>query len=252
MVEIIIDGVRCDVWEGYAFPKSIFRLDVAAAADVEKQRDGHSVEVVLPSTPTNDEVMCHATSPHAAELFNATLHEAVVRVDGAVLLRGVAHLMAIERESGRLSYRVRLRRGGSEWVDNASLTPLAAAVEGYDVTLNGATIMQSWYTDTPVRYLPVLYDDYRPPYDEHTLYPPERVMTVGDYYPFISVERLLREAVARGCGAWRLYPCGRLGQERGVQAVDDEWQVCLVGWRLALASASGGGLRGRAYLRSHR
>ena len=65
-----------------------------------------------------------------------------------------------------------------------------------------------------------ILDDYRIPYDEHSLYPPQRVMTVGDYYPFLSVKELLREAVERGgytlAGEWaqgkelqRLYMSGR-------------------------------------------
>lgn len=206
MVEVLLDGVRCDLWEGYTLPKQIFQLDVAATADVEKQRSGRSVELRLPSSAQNDAMVGYAADPCCGERFNAEEHEAVVKVDGVELMRGVAHLMGVEYDDGALSYRLRLRSGGSDWVESASLTALGDALPDYEATLDGETILQSWSEDTPVRFLPVCYDDYRVPYDENSLYPPQRVMTVGDYYPFLSIERLLREAVERGgytlAGEW--------------------------------------------------
>lgn len=206
MVEIILDGTRCDVWEGYTPPKNIFQIDLASTADIEKQRTGHSVELVIPSTPQNDRLMCYAADPCCAERFNATAHEAVVRIGGVEMMRGVVHLLAVEREEGRLSYRLRVRRGGSEWVESASRTAISQANIAFSDTLNGTTILKSWMGSKAVRFLPVCYDDYRAPYDEKSLYPPQRVMTVGDYYPFLSVESLLRDAVERGgytlAGEW--------------------------------------------------
>ena len=206
MVEIILDGKRCDVWEGEALPHDIFSLDTARMADIKKQREGRSVELRIPSSPRNDALMGYAADPCCGERFNAEHHEAVVKVDGVELMRGVVHLLKIEHREGRLSYLLRLRSGASEWVESAALTPLKNAIENYSATLNGATILTSWIAPQPVKYLPVVYDDYREPYDEQSLYPPERVMTVGDYYPFISIERLLREAVQRGgytlAGKW--------------------------------------------------
>ncbi|MBQ2036348.1 MAG: hypothetical protein II216_00375, partial [Alistipes sp.] len=122
MVEIIIDGGRCDLWEDYSLPKEIFQLDETAAADVERQRSGHKVELRLPSTPQNDALMCYADDACCGERFNASAHEAVVRVDGVELMRGVAHLVGMEYEQGALSYRLRVSSGGSEWVESASLT----------------------------------------------------------------------------------------------------------------------------------
>lgn len=206
MVEILIDGESCDLWEGYTLPKQIFQLDISATEDVERQRTGRSVELLLPSTPTNDALMCYATDPCCAERFNGSAHEAVVKCGGVELMRGVVHLLSIEGEGRRVSYRLRLRSGGSEWVESAALTPLQDAVSDYNETLNATTILKSWMGSQTVRFLPVCYDDYRAPYDEHSLYPPQRVLTVGDYYPFLSVERLLREAAARGgytlAGEW--------------------------------------------------
>ncbi|MBR5333570.1 MAG: hypothetical protein IKV33_02415 [Alistipes sp.] len=207
MVEITIDGKRCDLWEGYALPRDIFKFDVATMADIQQQRSGRSVELHLPSSPANDAIFGYASDPCCGERFNASHHEAAVVVDGVELMRGVAHLMAMECKDGVLNYVVRLRSGGSDWVEEAALTPLAETVGNYSATLNGKTILASWINPAaPVRFLPVLYDDYRVPYDEHSLYPPQRVMTVGDYYPFLSIERLLREAVERGgytlAGEW--------------------------------------------------
>lgn len=197
MVTISIDGTRCDVWEGYTLPKDIFTLDITSTADIERQRTGRSVELVIPSTPLNDRLMCYAIDPCCAERFNASAHEAAVSVGGVEMMRGVVHLLAVECEQGRLSYRLRLRRGGSEWVESASRTAISDADITFNETLNGITILKSWMGSQAVRFLPVCYDDYRAPYDERSLYPPQRVMTVGDYYPFLSVERLLRDAVER-------------------------------------------------------
>lgn len=220
MVEIYIDGVRCDLWEDYTLPKQIFKIDMAEAADVERQRSGHEVELRIPSSAQNDKVMCYAADPCCGERFNASHHEAEVKVDGVELMRGVVMLAAIECSGEEVNYLLRLRSGGSDWVEGASLTSLQDALPEYQATLDGETILESWGEDAVVRYLPVCYDDYRIPYDEHSLYPPQRMMTVGDYYPFISVERLLREAVERGgytlAGEWakseelhRLYMSGR-------------------------------------------
>ena len=168
MVEVLLDGVRCDLWEGYTLPKQIFQLDVAAAAHVEKQRSGRSVELRLPSSAQNDAMVGYAADPCCGERFNAEEHEAVVKVDGVELMRGVAHLMGVEYDDGALSYRLRLRSGGSDWVESASLTALGDALPDYEATLDGETILQSWSEDTPVRFLPVCYDDYRVPYDENS------------------------------------------------------------------------------------
>ena len=101
MVEILIDGARCDLEAGYTLPKNIFTLDGEALRKASKQQSGRSVKLHLPSTPCNDKIMLHATDPCAGERFNEREHTGEVKVDGVVLLQGVAHLLATESEQGQ-------------------------------------------------------------------------------------------------------------------------------------------------------
>ena len=150
MVEIYVDGVRCDLREGYTLPKQIFKIDMAATADVERQRSGHEVVLQLPSSSLNDKLMCYAADPCCGERFNASVHEAVVKVDGVELMRGVATLVAIECSGEEVNYLVRLRSGGSDWVEGASLTSLRDALPDYQSTLDGETILESWGEDAVI------------------------------------------------------------------------------------------------------
>ncbi len=196
MVEVLLDGQRCDLSEGYRLPDDIFRLDMTAAADLSKQRSGQTLHIELPSTPRNDALMLMAKDACAGELFNAAEHTAQVWVDGVMLMQGVALLEAVRAQGKELTYCLKVRSGGSDWVEGAALTKLGAALE-YEATLDGDTIKASWGADQPVRFLPVLYDDYTVPYSDDTLYPPQRVMTVADYYPFLSLRHLVEAAAQR-------------------------------------------------------
>ena len=196
MVEVILDGKRCQLKEGYTLPSEAFQLDVAQTADIASQRKGRSLKLELPSTVENDALMMMANDPCAAEGFNARKHEAEILLDGVLLMRGVAVLEAMEQRDGVLHYILGVRSGASDWIDSAARTKLGEALE-YEATLDGDTIIQSWNEKAYVRFLPVCYDDYKVPYDQNSLYPPERVMTVADYYPFISIPHLVEAAAAR-------------------------------------------------------
>lgn len=196
MVEVLLDGKPCRLWEGYDLPKEAFGLDVKATANVASQREGRSLRLHLPSSPENDELLMMANDPCAGERFNSERHQVEILSDGVRLLKGVAVLEAMEYREGSLSYRIKVRTGGGDWVDSAARTQLAEALE-YSARLDGDTIIASWGNDQKVRFLPVCYDDYRVPYDESSLYPPQRVMTVADYYPFLSIYHLIEAAAKR-------------------------------------------------------
>ncbi|MBR5138276.1 MAG: hypothetical protein IKV12_01850 [Alistipes sp.] len=196
MVEIIIDGQRADLEAGYTLPKSIFSFDGDTLRRASHQQSGRSVEVRLPSTPRNDRIMLHALDPVAGERFNAEAHEARVVVDGGELMRGQAHLMAIEGEGRGATYILRLRDGAGHWAERAAMTELAQTGLEYDVELSGELVEQSWGAGAAVRFLPVRHDDYTASHDSTSLFPPQRVMTMSDYHPFISVRELLRRIFA--------------------------------------------------------
>ena len=196
MVEILIDGARCDLEAGYTLPKNIYTLDGEALRKASKQQSGRSVKLHLPSTPCNDTIMLHATDPCAGERFNEREHTGEVKVDGVTLLRGVVHLLAAESELGHTTYVIRIRDGAGDWAESAVRTDLSETQLEYNVTLDEELIERSWDEGATVRFLPVRHDDYTPAYDSTSLFPPQRVMTVSDYHPFISLEALLRAIFA--------------------------------------------------------
>ena len=199
MVEIRIDGQRCDVETGYVPDKRAFSFDSEALADIDKLRTGRTLTIRLPLSPTNDSIMGYAADPAAAEQFNASYHEGEVVADGVTLLKGVATLQGIEADEGRGYYHIRIRDGAGDWIDRIASRTLDEADLGFEATLNGQTIEASWSGEPAVRFLPIIYDDYQEPHDSTSLFPPQRVMTVADYYPFISVRRML-QAIFEGAG----------------------------------------------------
>ena len=196
MVEILIDGARCDLEAGYTLPKNIFTLNGEALQKASKQQSGRSVKLRLPSTPCNDTIMLHAADPCVGERFNDGEHTGEVKVDGVTLLRGVAHLLATEVEQGHTYYVIRIRDGAGDWAESAARTDLKDTQLEYSTTLDEELIERSWSDDVAVRFLPVRHDDYTPTYDSTSLFPPQRVMTVSDYHPFISLDKLLHAIFA--------------------------------------------------------
>ncbi len=199
MVEIRIDGQKCDLEVGYVPDKRAFAFDGEAVADIDKQRAGHTHSLRLPLSPTNDRIMGYAADPTAAEQFNSSYHKGEVVVDGVVLMQGVATLLAIEAEEGLGYYHIRIRDGAGDWIEKIAAKRLDEANLDFEAELDGLTIESSWSGEKDVRFLPIRFDDYREPYDSTSLYPPQRVMTVADYYPFISVRSML-QAIFEGAG----------------------------------------------------
>ena len=198
MISLMIDSVRCDMPESAAAIKGVGCFDVAALKDIEAWRAGQSINVELPSTPTNDKVMGYAFDATTAERFNAQRHRAVVAVDGVEVASGVAYLLSVEscpsgaRKQGRLFYRLRITSGAASWAQSAAQTKLSEMFGDYEVTLDGQTIEQSWQSQSLVKFLPVHHDNYDAPYDGESLYAPQRVMSVDDYFPFIRVADIVR------------------------------------------------------------
>lgn len=199
MVEIYIDNQRCDIDADFRLDEKIFTFDADAFSDLDAARKGRSLTLTLPISPRNDRIMGFAADPTAATPFNAEHHTGRVMVDGVELLAGTATLQAIEGRQTIGHYSVVIRDGAGDWVEAIASRTLSEAPLGFEATLNYQTIEQSWHGDRAVRFLPVRHDDYREPYDSTSLYAPQRVMTVADYHPFISVREMLR-AIFAGAG----------------------------------------------------
>lgn len=203
MVRVKIDDRYCDLSEDFVLPETIFVFDGQMLTSPSFMRTGRSIELLLHSSPNNDSIVGYAADPYVAERFNASYHEGVIEVDGVALLTGVAHLEGVESKpdnvSGEcrgVSYRMSITGGGAEWAKRASKRKIGETALDYSASLDGAAIESSWEEQSPVKFLPVFRDQYLMSEDDSTLYPPQRMLTVGDYHPFISVVSLLNEIFA--------------------------------------------------------
>ena len=235
---VIIDGVCCDLEAGFAAPRNLLHF-----SDEECGRGGrhtsHEVDIVLPSSPTNDALLCYAADAHAIERFNQQEHTATIEVDGVALLEGQAALVAVRSEGSKgVSYDLRIRRRGDNWRAKMHRKRLADTALDYSVTLNAAAIERSWRGEQKVRFLPVHFDQYVVPYDSRSLYPPQHNIGVDNYMPFISVDALVRQIFAEAgyevesrfmeSDLWhKLYISGRYEQSgRSAERLDAVAGVC--------------------------
>lgn len=217
MMTLRIDSVVCDLPPQESLPHFGVMYDLAALADPESGRTGRAITFRLPSTPRNDAVMCRAADLHCGEGFNARRHEAEVEVDGTVLLAGAAVLEAVEAAAlpvaegppdveegavcggaGRLSYVVRVEGDAAAWAETAARSDFGEIGIGYGAVLDGATIQNSWSDSSPVKFLPVRRDSYDDAAGTTSIYPPQRIGSVEDYHPFISVAALMEAIFAAG------------------------------------------------------
>lgn len=199
MVRLVIDSVSCELPKLDSSIEGVGCFDMAALRDIDSWSRGQSVVVELPSTPLNDKVMGYATEPTTAERFNAEPHTAQLLVDGVELTSGKVYLLATESRpkagvgsKHRLWFRLKICSGVATWAESATQTKLSEMFDDYQITLDADAIEQSWSDGSVVKFLPVHHDSYAAPYDGESLYAPQRVMGVDDYFPFIRVADIVR------------------------------------------------------------
>ena len=198
MIRLRIDGQECDLYEDFTLPEKVVQLDVERLGERNAIRQGHSIEVEIPSTIKNDELMGYPTDTKSAEHFNESYHEAEVEVDGSILLRGVAHLIkSTAGRAGALAYRLRVHQGGVNWAESMARKSLSEADLEYNETFDGELIQRSWSEDVAVRFLPLHYDSYTPEQEVATLNTMLRITTLDDYHPFVSVSKLTKAIFAQ-------------------------------------------------------
>ena len=61
MIRLRIDGQECDLYEDFTLPEKVVQLDVERLGELNAIRQGHSIEVEIPSTIRNDELMGYPT-----------------------------------------------------------------------------------------------------------------------------------------------------------------------------------------------
>lgn len=198
MIRLLIDGQRVDLSADYKLPKECLSIDLDRQGDLAAIRKGRSVELEIPSSRVNDRLLCYPSDAKAAERFNESYHEAQIEVDGTTLMRGVVHLVECSAGMrGAKSYRVRIYQGGDDWVESLARRSLDQTELEYGITFDGEAVERSWSEDVAVRFLPINYDSYAQSETRDLLLAPQHIMTLDNYYPFLSVEKFVRAMFAQ-------------------------------------------------------
>lgn len=180
-MELLIDTRRCDLpLQEIQLP----RLDLSRLGEVSAHREGRTLSLRLPATPTNDRIFGFARDPEAATPFNQTAHEAVLQSDGAVLMRGEVLL----EEASDEGYSVTIREGGTGWATQAALRWLKELQIADKLSLTPLAIQASWSNDSSIKYFPIHRDDYAQQMSGSDLLSAERMLTVDDYFPFLHLK----------------------------------------------------------------
>lgn len=188
MLRLFIDDVYCPLTDEKV---SLPRYSAACLRGIEGWREGSKMCVGVRSTYETDRLMCFAADIYHGIKFNDTYHKAVVEVDGSIVYEGVVTLDEVEYHDEGNIYRLTIRSGGAEWADKAVLTRLNKTSLSDSRMMTLSDIEKSWSDSGIVRFLPVRRDSY--PKDAYTgIYVAQKTMMPHDYYPFISIQALLR------------------------------------------------------------
>ncbi|MBR5853901.1 MAG: hypothetical protein IKY74_06840 [Alistipes sp.] len=192
MVTLFIDGIDCPLVEGrVAFPL----FNAKKLRSIEDWRSGESVVLEVEATPQMDWLFGFANEANHIEEFNTSYHLGEVRVDGVLLIAGVASLVGARVGKSR-SYRVEVRTGGAEWADNVSTTRLSATDIDTERIMTLTSVKQSWRDDGDVRLLPIKRDTYVK--EAHTgQYVPQQTILPQDYHPFLSLRAIVEKSICR-------------------------------------------------------
>ena len=193
MIELLIDGKRCDIDK---LPTIPIGFDIEKLTSVEGEREGRTIELELPSTSVNDLIFGCSRDIYAVSRFNMEHHTAKVGIDGVAIFEGTAYLLTttIGGEDGT-RYKIRIREGGAEWIESVVHHRLSELDIPFSGNLTLSTITNSWNGDNAVRFLPVWRDGKSLGYSSSTL-PVERVMLTDDYHPFISISAMVKAMFA--------------------------------------------------------
>jgi hypothetical protein len=184
--ELKIDGRRCDLEDetlavpGYAAQKT---------RDPEACREGRKMQVRIPPTPQNTELLGAPCDPHTGTRFNHARHTAEVSAAGTVLLAGTARLLKASDEG----YTLEIREGGAGWAEQAARRMFNTLGIDYRAGLTADTVRKSWTDAAPVKFFPIHRDEYPRQSNGQDLLTAERVLTVDDYHPFLHVATLVEK-----------------------------------------------------------
>lgn len=193
-MELRVDGQPGDLG---SVPASVWRWSAESLCSAEATRSGRQIQLRLPATESNDRIFGYARTPHTAERFNRSLHRAQLLEGGVELFTGVIRLLGVRPEVADEAYEVELRGGAAGWVETAARSTLEELPVEFSMSLIPTAIRESWEGDSPVRFLPLIHDDYQAPASASSLLPVERLLSVDDYHPFLHVGTLVEQIFAQ-------------------------------------------------------
>ena len=196
MIRVTIDGRECPVDRSQSVK---IDYDASSLADVAGARQAPRAEIAVRATKGMRRLFGNADDPLTAERFNRTVHRAEIDADGAVLFRGTARLTGTVCRGGDAVYRVEVRGDTALWARSAALRKLSDAGLKCSATLTAEDIGRSWSDNRPVKFFPVNRVNRELSSSSVSLLPAQTVMTVDDYWPFVSVTALV-EAIFRDAG----------------------------------------------------
>lgn len=191
-MRLFIDSVECPF-------DSSQRLSLGWCAkslcDVESAREGVKVTLKIDSTPQSDRIFMSATEADSAKLFNSSYHTARIEYCGVVVHEGVAVVAGVgSLPDGGRYYLLEITGGAAEWAERAARGKLESLPVEFQMELIPQNIAESW-SDEHVKFLPVLRDNYRLDSSESALIPAEKILSIDDYHPFVSVATLLKAII---------------------------------------------------------
>lgn len=112
-MRLYVDDRLCDLAADMPIP---IGFDASAMSDAAAGRNGRTLTVKLPSSPTNDTVFGRSLDPYAVERFNAEHHAARIEAGTAVLFSGTAYLLSVSfgSPSRAAAYEVRITGGSAQ------------------------------------------------------------------------------------------------------------------------------------------
>lgn len=195
-MNIFIDGHEADVSSDTGLS-----LSVSAQALTEPDKCGFEPlrGITIPMTDRNRTIMGHCEEIHAAGNFGDRVHTVRIEEEGCLLAEGSMRLTGCVLAAGGMEgyYRFDLLRPKPGWAECVSSLRLPELFQSYAAQLSAAAVMDSWTSDSAVRYLPVLREKYDPHNGEASIAPPARILTMSDYHPFIRIADVVQEVFSQ-------------------------------------------------------
>lgn len=232
MIRLFIDNKEADMDSSSEISIS---LSMASLTSTSWGRASYSRSITIPATPLNRELMGDCEQPLAARMFNHSLHQGRVEVDGCVIIEGTIYLTSsLLAPDGH--YRFYIIGNAREWVAAASqsiATLLPESRFAYDEEAIRKGLLEQG--ESMVKFLPVERRGERCDALHHNR------LLADNYHPFVNIGLLLRAVFAKAgyviesefmdseffrslymSGRWSERPFGEWGQKMDFYAVLNE------------------------------